>query len=68
MMFSPWRFFFFLGAGKTSLLNALCGMAFYGTVEGKIWINGHEASTEDIKDSVGFVPQDDTVYAELTVK
>ena len=57
-----------IGAGKTSLLNALCGRAFYGTVEGKIWINGHEASIEEHKDAVGFVPQDDTVYAELTVK
>jgi len=56
------------GAGKTSLLNALCGRAFYGLVEGKIWINGQEASIEEHKDAVGFVPQDDTVYAELTVK
>ena len=50
------------------MLNALCGRAFYGTVEGKIWINGIAASIEDHKDAVGFVPQDDTVYAELTVK
>ncbi|CAB9504093.1 Putative white-brown complex homolog protein 30 [Seminavis robusta] len=56
------------GAGKTSLLNALCGRAFYGAVEGKIWINGNIASIEEHKDAVGFVPQDDTVYAELTVK
>lgn len=56
------------GAGKTSLLNALCGRAFYGTVEGNIWINGHETSIEEYKDAVGFVPQDDTVYAELTVR
>lgn len=56
------------GAGKTSLLNALCGRAFYGTVEGSIWINGQVASIEEHKDAVGFVPQDDTVYAELTVK
>jgi ABC-type multidrug transport system ATPase subunit len=56
------------GAGKTSLLNALCGRAFYGTVEGRIWINGIQASIEEHKDAVGFVPQDDTVYAELTVK
>lgn len=56
------------GAGKTSLLNALCGRAFYGTVEGNIWINGNMASIEEHRDAVGFVPQDDTVYAELTVK
>ena len=57
-----------LGAGKTSLLNALCGRAFYGTVEGNIWINGNMTSIEEHRDAVGFVPQDDTVYAELTVK
>ena len=43
--------------GKTSLLNALCGRAFYGTALGKIHLNGQEASIEEIKDSVGFVPQ-----------
>lgn len=58
----------FVGAGKTSLLNALCGRAFYGTVEGKVWINGVPAAIEDHRNAVGFVPQDDTVYAELTVK
>ena len=56
------------GAGKTSLLNALCGRAFYGNVEGNIWINGNMTSIEEHKHAVGFVPQDDTVYAELTVK
>jgi ABC-type lipoprotein export system ATPase subunit len=56
------------GAGKTSLLNALCGRAFYGETTGSILVNGHEESIEDHKDSVGFVPQDDIVYAELTVR
>ncbi|KAL3921731.1 MAG: hypothetical protein SGILL_002591 [Bacillariaceae sp.] len=56
------------GAGKTSLLNALCGRAYYGETKGTILVNGHEASIEDFKDSVGFVPQDDIVYAELTVR
>lgn len=56
------------GAGKTSLLNALCGRAFYGETKGTILVNGHEASIEDFKDSVGFVPQDDIVYSELTVR
>lgn len=37
-------------------------------MEGNIWINGTLASIEEHKDAVGFVPQDDTVYAELTVK
>jgi ABC-type multidrug transport system fused ATPase/permease subunit len=56
------------GAGKTSLLNALCGRAFYGEVHGEIHINGQRKDIEEIKDTVGFVPQDDIVYAELTVR
>ena len=57
------------GAGKTSLLNALCGRAFYGTTTGTVRINGHVESIEDHKDATGFVPQsDDSVHAELTVK
>ena len=57
------------GAGKTSLLNALCGRAFYGTTTGTVRINGHVASIEDHKHATGFVPQsDDSVHAELTVK
>ena len=56
------------GAGKTSLLNALCGRAFYGKTTGSIKINGHAANIEDHSSSVGFVPQDDIVYPELTVK
>jgi ABC-type transport system involved in cytochrome bd biosynthesis fused ATPase/permease subunit len=45
------------GAGKTSLLNALCGRAFYGETTGTIHVNGHLTSIEEHKDSVGFVPQ-----------
>lgn len=56
------------GAGKTSLLNALCGRAFYGDVSGRIKVNGHDSSIEDHRSSVGFVTQDDIVHAELTVK
>ena len=55
------------GAGKTSLLNALCGRAHYGDVSGEITINGNMAKIEDQTHSMGFVPQDDIVYAELTV-
>ena len=56
------------GAGKTSLLNALCGRANYGKVHGKIFINGNLTSMENFAGLVGFVPQDDIVYAELTVR
>jgi ABC-type Mn2+/Zn2+ transport system ATPase subunit len=44
-------------AGKTSLLNALCGRAFYGDVTGIIKINGHKTSIEEHSHAVGFVPQ-----------
>jgi ABC-type multidrug transport system ATPase subunit len=53
---------------NSSLLNALCGRAYYGETTGSIFVNGHKACIEDFKDSVGFVPQDDIVYAELTVR
>jgi ABC-type multidrug transport system ATPase subunit len=56
------------GAGKSSLLNALCGRAFYGETSGTILVNGHLSTIEEHRDSVGFVPQDDIVYSELTVK
>jgi ABC-type uncharacterized transport system YnjBCD ATPase subunit len=50
------------------LLNALCGRAFYGETTGTIRINGHVTSIEEHKSSTGFVPQDDIVHAELTVR
>ncbi len=56
------------GAGKTSLLNALCGRAYYGTVSGKVTINGQAANIDEFTDVMGFVPQDDIVFAELTVR
>ena len=56
------------GAGKTSLLNALCGRAYYGEVQGDVFINGKQADVESFTDSIGFVPQDDIVFAELTVR
>jgi len=55
------------GAGKTSLLNALCGRAYYGEVTGHIYINGREGVMDQVKPLMGFVPQDDIIYAELTV-
>ena len=45
------------GAGKTSLLNALCGRAFYGEVTGTIRINGQLSTIEENRSVVGFVPQ-----------
>lgn len=50
------------------LLNALCGRAYYGTVKGNVKINGNESKIEDHKAVIGFVPQDDIVYPDLTVR
>jgi len=56
------------GSGKSSLLNALCGRAFYGKITGKVSINGNDSKIEYHKSSIGFVPQEDIVYADLTVR
>ena len=56
------------GAGKTSLLNALCGRAHYGETTGTVYLNGHETEIQKHVDCIGFVPQDDIVYPELTVR
>ncbi|GMH92516.1 hypothetical protein TrVE_jg6745 [Triparma verrucosa] len=55
------------GAGKTSLLNALCGRAWYGKVTGDVYINGVKDRMENHQDILGFVPQDDIVHPDLTV-
>jgi ABC-type multidrug transport system fused ATPase/permease subunit len=56
------------GSGKSSLLNALCGRAFYGKVTGDVYVNGCDSKIENHKSSIGFVPQEDIVYADLTVR
>jgi ABC-type lipoprotein export system ATPase subunit len=56
------------GSGKTSLLNALSGRASYGELSGTIRVNGIQSAMATHKNEVGYVPQDDIVYHELTVK
>lgn len=56
------------GSGKSSLLNALCGRAYYGKVSGKVFVNGNESKIEEQQAVIGFVPQEDIVYPDLTVK
>eukprot|EP01084_Bolivina_argentea_P257323 433508_1 len=57
------------GAGKTSFLFTLCGKAAaYGKISGKIFINGEAKNIHDFSDIVGFVPQSDTMTAEMSVK
>jgi ABC-type multidrug transport system ATPase subunit len=56
------------GAGKTTFMNTLCGKAWYGNVTGKVWINGKDNGVAAIRPIMGFVPQDDIVHEELTVR
>lgn len=50
------------GAGKTSLMNVLCGKASYATVSGVVRFNGQEGDFNDYKTVMGFVPQEDVVH------
>lgn len=56
------------GSGKTTCLNLLCGNLKPKT--GKITINGIDVQTrkKNLKGIIGFVPQDDFLFEELTVK
>lgn len=55
------------GAGKTTLLKILSG--YTKPTEGKIFINGLDLykNFDRIKNSIGYVPQDDIIHPELTV-
>jgi len=56
------------GAGKTTLINAICGIAPADT--GEVALDGddfHAILAED-KSAVGLVPQDDLVHPELRVE
>eukprot|EP00239_Pterosperma_sp_CCMP1384_P008232 CAMPEP_0197845972 /NCGR_PEP_ID=MMETSP1438-20131217/2811_1 /TAXON_ID=1461541 /ORGANISM="Pterosperma sp., Strain CCMP1384" /LENGTH=1014 /DNA_ID=CAMNT_0043457463 /DNA_START=226 /DNA_END=3270 /DNA_ORIENTATION=+ len=57
------------GSGKSTLLNTITGKATYAKRVGEISINGNSKVDldEDLQKVVGFVPQDDTVFAQLTV-
>ena len=56
------------GCGKTTLMNTLCGRAQYGTRRGAVLINGNPLHLPTLKTVMGFVPQDDTVFGDLTVR
>mmetsp|Transcript_12317 Transcript_12317/g.26589 ORF Transcript_12317/g.26589 Transcript_12317/m.26589 type:complete len:1041 (+) Transcript_12317:146-3268(+) len=58
------------GAGKSTFFNTLTGSAAsYGTITGTVTINGQEGvNLSAYKDVVGFVPQDDIVHEDLTVR
>lgn len=56
------------GAGKTTLLNCLSGMAEF--TSGNIYINGENIRTNNksIRSIIGYVPQSDIVYDNLTLE
>jgi len=57
------------GVGKSTLLNLLSGI--YQPDTGNVCINGYDLNTpegkEHLKGVIGFVPQDDLLFEELTV-
>jgi len=56
------------GAGKTTLLNALTG--FRPADQGAVFYGGRNLYTEyeELRRRIGYVPQDDIVHAQLTVR
>jgi ABC-type multidrug transport system ATPase subunit len=56
------------GAGKTTLLDALC--ALRPACEGRVSVDGIDlyAHYEDLREELGYVPQDDIVPLELAVE
>jgi ABC-type multidrug transport system ATPase subunit len=56
------------GAGKTTFMNVLCDRVGYGERSGKLLINSTADRFANHRDVMGFVPQDDTVHEDLTVR
>ena len=56
------------GSGKTTLLTTLAGRASYGIPSGKILVNGVSTALTRLKKTIGFVPQEDVMYREMTVR
>ena len=54
------------GAGKTTFLNVLCGKV--KRTSGALKISGKEAEMQAFKKICGFVPQEDVMLRELTVR
>jgi ABC transport system ATP-binding/permease protein len=65
----PSRFFGLIGpsgAGKSSLLHTIAGLR--KPEGGTVLIDGEDIYAHDVPPSFGFVPQDDIVHPELTVR
>lgn len=53
------------GAGKTTLLNVLSGQEKSPFAE--VYINGHAIGSDTSRSNIGYIPQDDLLFEELTV-
>ncbi len=55
------------GAGKSTVLNAMCG--YLRPASGKVYINGVDlySNFDTLKKLIGYVPQSDIVYDNLTL-
>lgn len=54
------------GAGKSTFLNVLMGKTRH--TGGSVLVNGHQEKMKKYKKLIGYVPQDDIVLPELTVR
>lgn len=54
------------GAGKSTFLNVLMGKTKH--TGGSVLVNGHQEKMKKYKKLIGYVPQDDIVLPELTVR
>ncbi|KIV95082.1 hypothetical protein, variant 1 [Exophiala mesophila] len=54
------------GAGKSTFLNVLMGKTDH--TSGSVLVNGHDEKMKKYKKLIGYVPQDDVVLPELTVR
>ena len=54
------------GAGKSTFLNVLMGKTKH--TSGSVLVNGHQEQVKKYKKLIGYVPQDDIVLPELTVR
>jgi len=57
------------GSGKTTLVNLILGRSriFCDSLVGTVYMNGRPLSLEVILDRVGYVPQSDELFKQLTV-
>jgi len=70
MTISPGKFVAFVGAsgtGKTTLMLSMCGLN--KPTKGQVLINGNDLfkNYDQLKNNIGYVPQDDIVFTNLTL-